>query len=102
MKLTGNAPTAPSYTAFDKLVTFAHDAFVIETSPRAHELCGTEIIHIATLDGEDLTNQAINFISYDPAQRSFSLFTDSADDIGIKTIIIRGKLASHPAINDQI
>ena len=102
MKLTADASNAPSYAVFDLLLTFAHDAFVIVTLPRAHELCGTEIIYTATSNGKDITNQAINPISYDPVQRSFSLFTDNIDDIGIKTIIIRGELANYPEINNQI
>ena len=53
-------------------------------------------------EGEkDITYRAMDLISYDQAELSFSLFKNSLDDVGIKTITLKGELANYPAINYQ-
>ena len=101
--MTGVAPTGWKYriadNSFEAPFTLTHDAFSIVTKPRDHTACGTVINYRATYEGIDITSASMSPITYDPQTRTFSMYTDSIDQRGMKTILINGDLAGFPATN---
>ena len=73
-----------------------HSAFIIETSPNTHTLCG-EITYEATFMGSTVDTDS-SPMKYDTSSRQFTFFSDDVNLVGTHDFSITAHLSSYPAM----